>query len=403
MAGTLFFVHGTGVRDEGYKASLDLITEGIKRTTVGLDEVRGISWGTEFGVKLDRLAEVLPVVPTKAAAPAPTADEITAAVWAQLIEDPLFELRIAAVRPPATPTTAGLPQQEFPGDKVAAKLKALSLTDTDVEGTGLTAVEVKRAADWLATMPELAGAAQSFGDANDGDLNQAVARSLVASIISQHHYDAPGTAPAVVIDGTVRDRLVSIVANKLTPAPTKAFIADWLKHKAEEIAKARATSFLRERRTGVTGASLPGIGDILFYQRRGQKILDRIDTEIKACTPPVLALGHSLGGIMLVDLLSRSASPKVKLLVTAGSQSPLFYIIDSLETLQPGGTAKPFVPWLNIYDPNDFLSFRAEAVFPGRPDVRDEMVNSKVPFPDSHSAYWRQDDVFRLIETAWST
>lgn len=402
MAGTLFFVHGTGVRDQGYKASLDLISAGIKRNAVNVDEVRGISWGAKFGVKLDRLADVLPVVPTKAVAFMPSADEVTAAVWAQLIDDPMFELRIAAIRPATAPATPGLPQQEFPGDKVAGNLKALRLTESDLEGTGITALEVKRASEQLAAAPELAAAAKSFGDPNDRDFNQAVARSLVASLINQHHYDAPGTTPALAFDITVRDRLVSIIGTKLTPVPTKAFIADWLKHKAEEIAKARATSFLRERRTGATGASLPGIGDILFYQRRGTQILDRIAAEISACPPPVLALGHSLGGIMLVDLLSRAAPPKVKLLVTVGSQSPLFYIINSLERLQPSEPAKPFVPWLNIYDPNDFLSFRAETVFPGRPDVRDELVNSKVPFPDSHSAYWNQDDVFRLIKTAWS-
>jgi hypothetical protein len=226
MAGTLFFVHGTGVREEGYEQLLRLIKAGVERNSVDVDDVRGVSWGNELGVKVDRLPDVLPEISTKGAEIEPAEFEVTARVWAQLIEDPLFELRIAAVRPPEASATAGLPGQEFPSEKVGAKLKALALSAADLRDAGIEPTEVKQAADQLAVTPELAGAARSFGNENDPDLNQALARSLVAFVIAEHRYDPPGTGPGVAFNGAVRDRLVGAIEAKLNPTPTKGFIFD---------------------------------------------------------------------------------------------------------------------------------------------------------------------------------
>ena len=105
---------------------------------------------------------------------------------------------------------------------------------------------------------------------------------------------------------------------------------------------------------------------------------------------------------MLVDLLSRPDAPPVDLLVTAGSQAPMLYAIDSLERLRRGDVqARPFTPWLNIYNRRDFLSFVAARIFPGVSSIRDEEVDPGVPFPESHSAYWYHDRVYQLIRDAW--
>jgi hypothetical protein len=94
----------------------------------------------------------------------------------------------------------------------------------------------------------------------------------------------------VAYDGAIRDRLVGAIEGKLNPTPTRGFIKDWLKTKAEEIAKARATNFLREHRTGLTGASLPGIGDILFYQWRGS---ERARLTRLTCRPSAVRDGNT--------------------------------------------------------------------------------------------------------------
>ena len=94
--------------------------------------------------------------------------------------------------------------------------------------------------------------------------------------------------------------------------------------------------------------------------------------------------------------------PDVAKLVTVGSQAPLFYAVDSLESLRPSAPAvKPFVPWLNIYDRRDFLSYLAADIFGPNSKIKDVSVDSGVPFPDAHSAYWEQDDVYRLIAEFW--
>jgi hypothetical protein len=145
----------------------------------------------------------------------------------------------------------------------------------------------------------------------------------------------------------------------------------------------------------------PVAGDILLYQSRGQRIRDfiklRID-EVFKTSPPVFAVGHSLGGVALVELLiQQDLRDKVKLLVTVGSQAPLFYEIDALEVLRSSDPLPDHFPkWINIYDHCDFLSFVGKKLFPGR--VEDYEVNNMQPFPESHSAYWTNPEVYGIIQ-----
>jgi hypothetical protein len=121
----------------------------------------------------------------------------------------------------------------------------------------------------------------------------------------------------------------------------------------------------------------------------------------------VVVLAHSLGGIAAVDLLADpvvmhgGAPLKVDLLVTVGSQAPFMYLMDAMHSLGPRTPLienQPFLPWLNIYNRQDLLSFCAERVFVNSPGIIDEPVSAGVPFPMSHSAYWVQDRVYQLIK-----
>jgi hypothetical protein len=406
MAGTLFFVHGTGVRDEGYRTTLALIDEGVRRNQLAIDDVRGTSWGTPLGVKLDRLADALPIeVSTRAVGGQPSAEEITAAIWIELVEDPYFELRIAATSAPkfAATSIAGLPGQDPPAVEARNRLDRLKTNLPDLTATGVRPDEIVSAIVQLSTWDLFGRATAAFGDGKDPELHEAIARSLVGAVLFSHRSDPPGCQPALADEVRRRDALVDALAEKLSGASTRS-ISGWLTSKVVNWAKPRATRYLRERRFGLTGDSLPAIGDILLYQRRGGEILRLIADDLAKCPKPVLAIGHSLGGIMLVDLLSRQPAPAVSLLVTVGSQSPLLYLIDALEGLRPNdpNSAGPFTPWLNIYDPNDVLSFCAERIFAGRANIHDRMVRSEVPFPESHSAYWRQDGLYETIKTFWN-
>ena len=118
------------------------------------------------------------------------------------------------------------------------------------------------------------------------------------------------------------------------------------------------------------GLSSAALADILYYQRRGRDIRDYVARSLLDRERPLTVVGHSLGGVVLVDLLSSGSAPPVDRLVTVGSQAPLFYAIDALEHLRPGAGPEPFTPWLNIYNEADLLSFCAERVFPGTERIR---------------------------------
>src|SRR4029079_14174247 len=130
-------------------------------------------------------------------------------------------------------------------------------------------------------------------------------------------------------------------------------------------------------------------------------IRDYIRAKIEAVPGDVYLLAHSLGGIACVDLLAQEPIDRVKGLVTAGSQAPYLHEIGALVSLEPGTQDLPphFPPWLNLYDPYDFLSYAAAPVFGRRAGdrVRDHRFESGQPFPQSHSAYWTNPETWMAI------
>src|ERR1700694_4109210 len=110
MPGTLFFVHGTGVREAGYKNTLTDLQDGCDRLDLRV-RVAGCSWGSELGVVTDRVDETLPPEVTTRAVSTVTASadpvEVAVAKWGLLLDDPLFELRVAAVDSVAQSVTIG--------------------------------------------------------------------------------------------------------------------------------------------------------------------------------------------------------------------------------------------------------------------------------------------------------
>jgi hypothetical protein len=123
---------------------------------------------------------------------------------------------------------------------------------------------------------------------------------------------------------------------------------------------------------------------------------------------PLVVMGLSLGGIILVDYLAdpRTKVDDVGALVTVGSQSPLLYTFDALESLRypkPGNAPErlPFTPWFNIYNPMDHLSFVAAPAFGEIDGIEDHLVcPNNVTFPKSHSAYWGEGETWNVVRKA---
>lgn len=405
MRGTLVFVHGTGVRQESWVPTWHRVQEHGRAH--GLDEVTfvGCPWGPTLGVPLDRIDATLPPEAIAKAVTEGPADprDLAAAAWDLLLADPLFELRLAGEGAPAASAAVvvvgGLP----PDQEALERLLELAQRAAALEppASEITATEIAGAAQAVGNSAEFQAAARALGDPTHPDLAEAAARAVVAWILAGHRGAGPGMGPAELYDLARRDRLVAVLAAALSGGAAKG-LKDSIKEKALGFILRRATQIGRDRRQGLQGVATPPIGDILFYQRRGSVLIDYLIDRLHNATPPVVAVGHSLGGIMLVDLLSRPQAPRVDLLVTAGSQAPMLYAIDALEQVRWGqAQPAPFTPWLNFYNPRDFLSFCAARIFPGVAGIRDVEIDPGVPFPESHSAYWVHDPVYEAIVDAW--
>lgn len=403
MAGTLLFVHGTGVREDGYRKVSDDVRLGAAEHGLGHVKLVAPAWGPDLRARFDDVTRALPPqVKTRDATGGPviTERDLEAATWDLLLGDPLFELRVYAQGPPAdgpgVVVNAPLLQQD--AIDMVLRLHAETLA---LDRTGLTAEELQASAGAVARADELAGAARAAGSAAHPDLIEAAARAVVATALAAHRFDPPGTAPVAALSGAVRTALVEDIRRAIAPDKTRG-APGWLKNKIAGFVLSRATAFVEERRAGLMGMATPAVGDILFYQRRSEELGGFIAKAIEGLARPVVAVGHSLGGVALVDLLSRDDRPTLDRLVTVGSQAPLFFAIDALGLLRPGEPERrPFTPWLNIYNRRDFLSFCAKKVFPKEREIQDQEVDPGVPFPESHSAYWNDDRTFQLIGKFW--
>jgi hypothetical protein len=159
----------------------------------------------------------------------------------------------------------------------------------------------------------------------------------------------------------------------------------------------------RDRRAGVIKRVGPQLlSDVLAYLRYRDAVFALLDeAKAQATQKPIVMMGLSLGGIMLVDYLADPDNAAgVDALVTVGSQAPLVYSFDVLPNIRPvpvPGSAPPsftpsrvpFTPWVNIYSWLDHLSFVAGPVFEGVAGIEDNRVAGERMFPASHSEYWK--------------
>ncbi|MEU9039513.1 hypothetical protein AB0D45_32050, partial [Streptomyces sp. NPDC048352] len=230
------------------------------------------------------------------------------------------------------------------------------------------------------------------------ELATALARAVTAACLATAGAAADCTAAE-------RDRLVELLTTRLgggarVPGARAAAVLGRL------AMRVTTQPLLNAWRGPLTTGTTPALGDILRYQARGAGLRAFLHERITARPGPAVLIGHSLGGIALVDLLALAAAaggpvPGVELLVTVGSQAPYLYELGALTALGPG-SALPygFPRWLNVYDRQDVLSYLAGPVFPGDPRVTDHEISSRQPFPASHSAYWKQQSLYERIERA---
>ncbi|MGW8361526.1 hypothetical protein ACWGK1_13265 [Streptomyces wedmorensis] len=400
----ILFVHGTGVRRERFDTLFKQVREALHKHFPGAD-IPPCYWGDTHGATLSAGGKSIPGHHQTRGAPGGTTppDQETAE-WHLLLADPLCEMRVLAELSEDA-GGYGAPGVRVAGREVADRLVGLpsEMPDTDalaalLRATGLS--EYYSAA--LAAVAESSEFTKACARAEDsessGEVTAAAARAVVAWLLA-------AAGESALCTGSERDTLVNMLTERLggTARGPLGKIGAVLGTLALRVTTQPALNHWRGQIT--TGAT-PAVGDILRYQARGGPLRDYVRQAIAATPGPTVVIGHSLGGIALVDVLALAAAeqkpmPGLKLLVTVGSQAPFLHELGALTGLEPGdGLPKGFPTWLNIYDRQDLLAYQAQPIFPAGADVTDFEVSSRQPFPVCHSAYWKLDSVYDRIAGA---
>jgi hypothetical protein len=367
----LLFIHGTGVRGDGYLRTLDLIVRKASQFLPGVT-VSGCAWGDPLGARLNKKGASIPNYSETGNA-FPALESADQARWRLLAEDPLLELRI-------------LPEDERvgppPGPWLFAQIPALATNAVilDLISPWELSQPWPACISRLAADPAWQNVVSSVTESKAA-ASEKVARAVVAAF--QLYLRANGFPG---LGGPQRDRLKIALLPFLGGPP--AGVKDWF--------LGRLTNVAEKRRGLISDATSPAVGDILRYQARGGAIRNLIGTEVERTSTTIL-LAHSLGGVAAVDWLASEQRP-IEYLFTVGSQAPYFYEIDALYSRAFGaGLPEYFPKWINFFDPNDFLSYKGQEIFPSV--VEDHEVDNGQPFPESHSAYFHNDDqVWSVLE-----
>lgn len=373
----ILFVHGTGVRLLDFTRTLRIIKNELKEF-----DVQPCLWGDVCGAKLHLDGASIPDYEESSAGQPPSADEVEKARWFLLYQDPLFELRLLEGHPPVK--TNRPPNMEQPGAQAVRLARELQ----PPAGYFDLLKEMGISEHWPEAYRAVVDAPQfdkllRRANREPMETSLAVARALVASLLSH--------AAPVSVGAARRKLLIDPLIDPLGGRPRG--IWDWVSHPLHGI----ATVMIRSRRQSVFDGHASKMTDILLYQARGGPIRDFIRERIQEIEEDVIVVAHSLGGVACVDLLVMEGMPNVKALITVASQAPFFYETGALVSLPFGEKLPSHFPerWLNIYDPSDFLSYRGALVFRG--SLEDKRVDNGEPFPESHSAYWDNPEVWESI------
>lgn len=406
---SLIFVHGTGVRAAGYEQALGLVRKAMKGPDINIHEAL---WGDELGVRLHGNGSTIPPDEhTLAVAGAAAEDEIVA-LWSMLFEDPLYELRLISSQPARGGSAAFVPGRQTPAAALQEAMLALTQPRTPSHQIRAALAAANLATDALEKAAQAVAQSSAYKAMLPflreplSPIRSALARAIVARLVLDQAVDNPaapyGQSDLALpsLDGSVRDSLVTAISEEMGAA--ELGVGTWLFGHLGGLAERWGTNHVLRNRRTLSHTIYPGVGDILRYQVRGEVVRNYIRRRIEAVEAPVLLLAHSLGGIICTDLLiAQDLSERVRLLVTVGSQAPFFYELDVLSSLRWGEQLPTHFPrWLNIFDRRDFLSYVGGPVFPGR--ISDISIDSRQPFPHSHSAYWTNERTWDLIRAEWA-
>lgn len=416
---TLVFVHGIGVRDSQYPAVWPHVRDGIAAVRPTL-ATQFCFWGDICGAHLaDRSGHGA----STSAEPWPSdrggdtsGGDAEMALWACLYADPLWELTVLAAE--ASEGSANFGPRTAPGGAVLRRraealrerasgvghqpddagdewTRRREAADRHLADAGLREVFPLAMKNILVSPAALECLARAH--VLGMRINAAVARACIAESVR-----LAGGADAVPLD---RERLTQLVAGvNAALGGVGMSIGSRLMELALTLVRPHIVDMLTPvthlavaARQPLTRAVTPYVGDVMVYLSRGDALRDTIADAVATIPPPVYLLAHSLGGIACFDLLAKNRLPNVKLLVTVGTQVAYLYSVDALPSLRRGESPSRLPRWVNVYDPRDLLSFPAQPVF-GEELVRDLPLESGMPFPMAHSAYFGRRQLYAMLD-----
>ena len=396
---TVIFVHGISVREPVLSQTFTQIKGKLQEELPNLTVVSS-AWGDSLGARLNADGASIPLYDSTRNDNQAIQPDENIIRWAQLYQDPLYELRLLSLKTPEERDFT--PGQEEPSQKLDRRVQQFEPSDelqAKLKECGIADVFAKARQNVIES-PAYREALDTISDTLT-EYRDAIARAIIAKSIAI--CEEQETFAPILNNSTFRDDVVTSFGSEIYYA--EAAIGDWLKEQIAKLLQPAATVYLKSKRRVISDVTYPAVGDILLYQGRGQKIRDLIFSYIKDAEPPVVLLAHSLGGIACVDLLveqllnEEKVIKKVELLITVGSQAPYFYEVNALQSLEFNSDRnqrlpKGFPEWLNIYDLQDFLSYIGGNIFTS---VQDILVDNQQPFPQSHSAYWSNKATWKAI------
>jgi len=411
----IVFVHGTGVRQPAFDVTFKVVEMNVEHFIPDV-QVLPCYWG-DVGSSIGSGLSVPLYDQTKSiGGEGPDRDEL--AGWALLYEDPLIELRLLAEKAATEQIVGGFGKPPSYAIMRAALRTLRTAIDTgcwpcvasNVRSHAVLALEAIGQFDGLDAAIEAAVKLAPRGDQGLDPARTLVARAITAGWVREELKATVPPVPAAVRDAMQQSAFEILGGGQIQTMGLAGDLVGLLFKPLKNLVRATTVDPLMQaaawggrtyRRSIVDGAT-PGVGDILLYQARGEKIRAEIARSIEEASngnhSPVVLLAHSLGGIACIDLLIASMQPSVKGVITVGSQAPFLYEIGALSQLEPSAELPLHMPpWLNIYDRDDLLSFKALPVMKGGNDLTDIEVRSHQPFPVSHSAYWQQPKVWEEV------
>ncbi|MDJ0718376.1 MAG: hypothetical protein QNJ54_29810 [Prochloraceae cyanobacterium] len=397
---TIIFVHGTGGRKKDYAITFQQIETILDKRKPEVKLVPCL-WGEAHGTKLNARGASIPDYElTKGESKLSNQEDAQVLLWKELYRDSFYEIRLLGLR---ELQEQYIPMGISPSQELNSRIEQLiSCSELKTQLERFEIAKVFEQACQIVTGSE-SKLFERLLETASRPLEQeyaAIARAIIAE--TRILCKELGIYPPLLVDSKLRDEAVDCIYSQLTQdIQSRGLIGDWLKGQFAGLATVWGTNRIKRERGALSDAAYPFAGDILLYQAKGNKICDYIQRQIELVDSPVVLLAHSLGGIACVDLLVRKNLPRVELVITVGSQAPFLYEIDALQSLSYGRPLPEHFPkWLNIYDLRDFLSYVGdrEGIFKGR--MKDVKVDNKQPFPEAHSAYWSNPDVWNEILNA---